>query len=440
MKKQATLLVFCFLLCLFAKAQALYFPPKTGNTWATVTPNSLGWNTPQISPLLQFLDTHNTKAFLVLKDGKIVIEHYFDTFTQDSLWYWASAGKTVTSFLVGVAQQEGALKITDLTSKYLGKGWTVAPRDKEDRITIWHQLTMTNGLDDNLPPTAAVPEPDNCLKPECLVYKADAGTRWAYHNAPYRLLEEVVPAATGIPWQQYTNQRLKQKIGMSTGFWFNAVFYSKPRDMARFGLLILNKGVWENEAILQDTAYFKQMVNTSQDLNRAYGYLWWLNGKGEYMLPSVQFKFRTDLIPSAPDDLVAALGKNDQKIYVVPSQQLVVIRMGNSAGEGKEALSSFDTQLWEYINRVTGTTTATTKATLVDNKIQVFPNPSCNVLSWQSATTVNRIQLYNAQGKLVKDFKNPSKRLIVEDLPKGHYVVRFWSEEGMQTVRWVKVE
>ena len=60
----------------------------------------------------------------MLKDGKIAIEKYFGTFTKDSLWYWASAGKTLTAFLVGQAQENGLLSISDSTSKYLGSGWT----------------------------------------------------------------------------------------------------------------------------------------------------------------------------------------------------------------------------------------------------------------------------------------------------------------------------
>ena len=55
----------------------------------------------------------------LLKDGKIVLEKYYDNFTMDSLWYWASAGKTVTSFMTGIAQQEGHLNISDTTSQYL---------------------------------------------------------------------------------------------------------------------------------------------------------------------------------------------------------------------------------------------------------------------------------------------------------------------------------
>ena len=139
------------LACFQLKANDLYFPPLAGNTWETLSPSTLGWDETKIQPLYDFMEQQNSKAFIVLKDGKIVLEKYFGNFTQDSIWYWASAGKTITSFLVGKAQEDGFLKITEPTSKYLGKGWTVCPTDKEDKITIRHQLTMTTGLDDGVP-------------------------------------------------------------------------------------------------------------------------------------------------------------------------------------------------------------------------------------------------------------------------------------------------
>ena len=64
------------------------------------------------------------------------------------------------------------------------------------------------------------------------------------------------------------------------------------------------------------------------------------------MLPSLQTVFPTAIIPNAPTDMYAALGKNDQKIYVVPSQQLVIIRMGNAADSSQFSVSGFDNELW----------------------------------------------------------------------------------------------
>ena len=139
---------------------------------------------------------------------------------------------------------------------------------------------------------------------------------------------------------------------LKTGY--NNVYYSNARSMARFGLLLLNKGKWNQTAILNDSTYFNTQVNSSQSLNLSYGYLTWLNGKASYMLPSVQLVFNGMLTPNAPADMFAALGKNDQKVYVVPSQKLVVIRMGESAGNAQLALSSFDNELWGKLKPIIG--------------------------------------------------------------------------------------
>jgi CubicO group peptidase (beta-lactamase class C family) len=185
----------------FILSQSFYSPPVNGSEWQTLSFNSLGWDSTKTDTLYKFLQANNTKAFLLLKNGKIVIEKYFDTFTRDSIWYWASAGKTLTSFLVGLAQQDGYLSINDSTSKYLGR-WTSAPLNKESLIKIKHQLSMTSGLNDN------VPDP-YCTLQSCLIYHSDAGTRWAYHNGPYTLLDSVIQKATGQNLNQYFINKLR---------------------------------------------------------------------------------------------------------------------------------------------------------------------------------------------------------------------------------------
>ena len=92
------------------------------------------------------------------------------------------------------------------------------------------------------------------------------------------------------------------------------------------------------------------MTNTSQAYNPAYGYLWWLNGKDYFLAPGLQFAFQGNLIPNAPPDMISALGKNDQKIYVVPSQRMVVIRTGESSYGVPLAISPFDDLLWGKID------------------------------------------------------------------------------------------
>ena len=331
--------------------ETMYFPPTSGSAWETKIPSSIGFTDASLNDLYTFLQSKKSKAFIILKNGRIVSEKYFGTFTADSLWYWASAGKTMTAMLVGIAQQEGLLNINNKTSQYLGTGWTSAPLSKENLITVKNQLTMTTGLDDGIPDS-------DCTLPACLVYKSDAGNRWSYHNAPYTLLDKVVENASGKTYNAYFQEKIRDRIGMN-GIWFkgadyNNVYYSNARSMARFGLLLLNKGKWDQTPILSDTSYLFQQVNSSQNLNPSYGYLTWLNGKASHMLPQTQIVFNGALTPNAPSDMFAALGKNDQKIYVVRSQQLVVIRMGESAGNVALASSSFDNELWGKLKPILG--------------------------------------------------------------------------------------
>jgi CubicO group peptidase (beta-lactamase class C family) len=321
--------------------ETLYFPPLSDTTWETKSIESLGWKSSAVQPLLDYLALKHSKGFIILVNGRIVMENYFNGHDANANWYWASAGKTLTSTITGIAQQENLINLNNKVSQYIGTGWTSAPIAKENLITCKNLLTMTSGLDDTT----------DDVSPSALTYIADAGTRWAYHNA-YVKLQDVIAQASGQTWNSYFNTKLRDKIGMN-GTWFtsgnNTVYSSTTRSMARFGLLMLNKGKWENNVILNET-YFNEATNTSQNINLGYGYLWWLNGKTNYHLPQSQATFQGSIIPTAPNDMFMALGKNDQKIYVVPSKKMVVIRMGDAADNINLALSDFDEILWTKIS------------------------------------------------------------------------------------------
>lgn len=415
-------------------SQNLYFPPLTGNAWETLSPDSLGWCDDKIQELYDLLETNNTKAFIVLKDGKIVLEKYFGTFKQDSVWYWASAGKSMTACLVGIAQQEGLLDIYDKTSDYLGTGWTAEPTDKEDLITIRHQLTMTTGLDDDVPE-------NYCTLDTCLIYKADAGTRWAYHNAPYTLLDQVIETASGQNFNQFFNQKITQKTGI-TGFWvpvdYNNVLWSKARSMARFGLLIQNNGFWNNTAVLTDPNYVYQMVSSSQDINPSYGYLWWLNGKASYKLPTLQVDFPGPLFPAAPDDMISALGKNGQYINVVPSQGLVMVRMGNAPGTGAEVPVAFNQDIWVKMNELACEPSAVVDAEIEVEALQIMPNPSDGIVRIISPDSGKdfTIEVFDAVGNRVFSSKN-NLNLNMQSLGSGLYFAKLEQEGKVCAGRFI---
>ena len=390
-----------FMLFLFAASVSAqsYFPPNNSSEWDTLSPSNFDWCPDKIDSLYGFLDEANSKSFILLKDGKIVLEQYFDEHTDSSYWYWASAGKTLSSFLLGIAQEEGFLNINDTTSDYLGSGWTYSSPEEEEKITIWNQLTMTSGLDDG------VSNPF-CTDDSCLIYLAEPETRWAYHNAPYTLLRPVLENATGQGINIYANQRLLNPIGMDGIFsyvGYDNVFSSTTRSMARFGLLIQNNGEWDGTQILSDENYFSQMVNSSQALNESYGYLWWLNGKSSFMLPGTQFVFDGSLFPNAPNDVIAALGKNGQIINVVPSENMVWIRMG-SATSTELVETNLNIGIWNYINDLSCVSTVESFSNTYSKKLIKI----VDVFGRETSELKNTPLFYLYEGGLVE------KKIIIE--------------------------
>lgn len=431
MKKILFLTIIFFFSNTKLRSQNLYFPPVDSNaTWETTDPATLNWCPERINDLYTFLEQENTKGFIILKDGKIVLEHYFGTFTAQSYWYWASAGKTLTSFLIGKAQEENLLSINNKTATYLGTGWTNCTLAQEDNITVKNQLTMTSGLNDGV-------ADNHCTTNTCLNYLADSGTRWAYHNAPYTLLESVLENATGQTLNNYTQSKLKTPTGMN-GFWttidFDNVYYSNVRSMARFGLLIQGNGSWNNTPLINDTAYFNAMLNTSQNLNKSYGYLWWLNGKSSFMVPTSQFVFPGSYAPDAPADMFAGIGKNGQIVSIAPSSGLVMIRMGD-APNSSEVPFILCNQIWQYINNFDCNLST---AANTFKKIAIYPNPADNTIHIGNISNEDyEVKIMTILGKTVLQ-KNNQNAIDISGLSKGIYFTIVKQGAQIQTQKLIK--
>lgn len=404
----------------------VYFPPLIGDSWQTIDPSSLGWCQDSINKMYQWLEETDSKAFIVLKDGKIVLQKYFGTFTADSLHVWNSSGKTLTAFLVGIAQKKGYLSIDDKTSHYLGNGWSSLTTSQENMITIKTQLSMTTGLDDGVPDIF-------CTLPNCLVYKASPGTRWAYHNAPYTLLDSVLQIATGQTVNGFMNQYVKLLTGISGVFiknGYNHIFVSNAKSMARFGLLLSQNGVWNGNPILQDSSYFQDMITSSQTLNKSYGYLTWLNSGNSFMIPQSQVVFPGRLCPNAPADMYAAEGKNAQIINVVPSSGIVLVRMGKSMGNSLVGTLYNDT-IWQYMNHLS--CSLKIKDLSANMNYKISPNPFQSNFSIQSLIGDEEIKIYNSLGQTI-NFNRSGNLFSFNKLERGLYFLKI--TRGDRTVSY----
>ncbi len=335
-------------------ASPAYFPPSHADEWQTLKPEALGWEARRIADLLSYVEEKNSTGFVILSGGRILVEQYWLGAGTHSGRDVASVQKSVTSLLFGIAQESGLLRLDDSVSMRLGAGWSNAPEPVESQITLRHLLTMTSGLD------------------AALASEAEPGTVWFYNTPAYHLLKAAIAAASAGSFGDFSAERLFAAIGLRDSSWQDRPNMSGPqgararvdgelprpwtglmtstRDMARLGLLVLCGGTWDGREIIRDKQYLSAATATSQALNPSYGYLWWLNGKDGYVLPGRGRAGRGPMVPSAPSDLVCALGAGDQKIYVSRSLDLVVARQGGPSGQTRdEALSSFDADVWERI-------------------------------------------------------------------------------------------
>ncbi|MDE0735874.1 MAG: serine hydrolase, partial [Pirellulaceae bacterium] len=186
-----------------AAEQMLYFPPVTG-AWEQVDPAQAGWNVDRLKDAIKYAGEQKSSGVVILYRGRILLEKYWpldppakDANGRPNRYYHlrvgknaqgraiedvASAQKSVSAMLVGIAQHKGLLEIEDPVHKHLGKGWSKAPAKAEAKITIRHLITMTSGL------TTA------------LEYEVPAGKKWMYNtNAYSRSLMCVAKAAKMKP-------------------------------------------------------------------------------------------------------------------------------------------------------------------------------------------------------------------------------------------------
>ncbi len=313
-----------------------YWPTAAADGWETVTPEAAGWDRAKLEEALSFAEASASTAFIVLVDGRILAERYWQGWDVHSHAQIFSAAKSFTSILIGIAQERGLLRITDAVTAHLGAGWSKAPAALEATITIEHLLTMTSGLDDDLAELGA------------------PGQKWYYSTGAYLELGYVLEKVTGDR-DAFTRDVLFSKIGTQDSAWMpggaglGQTIDASARDMARFGLMALRGGRWATGDVIGDKAYLAAATSTATSLNLAYGRLFWLNGKASYVEPPEK-PGQGSLIPAAPADLFAALGKADKKIYVVPSRHWVVVRHGESAGpRASLASSTFDNELWQKL-------------------------------------------------------------------------------------------
>ncbi len=276
-----------------------------------------------------------TRAVIVVYDGQIVAERYATGIGPEQRLPGWSMTKSVLHALYGIAVLQGRLSVTDKVPVPL---WQ-KPDDPRSAITIDMMLRMSSGLAFNefgkLPPSDLVrmlfvsPDAAAYAAREPLAHPVD--TVWAYASGTSNVLSWVLRQTYGddayyaLPYQE-----LFSRIGMrsaiieadASGTFVGSSFgFATARDFARFGLLYMNDGVWRGTRILPEGWTTYARTPTLTDPERQYGAHWWLPD------PKDRARAAARGVP-LPEDTFNASGFEGQKIVVIPSRKLVLVRLG----------------------------------------------------------------------------------------------------------------
>jgi CubicO group peptidase (beta-lactamase class C family) len=275
----------------------------------------------------------NTRAVVVAHRGELIAERYGDGFGPDTRLLGWSMGKSMANAMAGRAVHQGLIDPAD--DDLRPRLW--ADDDPRSTITVEHLLAMTDGL-----AFEEVYDPDTdatrmLFRPgDTGTYAAqqplvdEPGTVWSYSSGTTNILCDVLQDAAAMG-PEMAGELLFEPLGMrsavleadeSGGLICSSFAYATARDWARFGQLFLDDGVWDGRRLLAEGWVETSTRPVPEATEVPYGYQWWLN-EG----PSGDLR-----MPTVPADAYWASGNEGQQVVVVPSEDLVVVRLGFSGG------------------------------------------------------------------------------------------------------------
>lgn len=317
--------------------------------WQPGDPMDHGFDPAGLAGMAALAESSDSNCLVVTQGGALIGEWYWNGFDaakkQDNVY---SVTKSVTSALVGIAADEALLDIEAPT------GFAEWAGSESEAVTIRNLISNNSGREwsFNSDYIAMGVAPDQTQFALDLGQDKPVGTFWEYNNAAIQTLERALKTATSGPLEDYAQSRLFDAIHMSASMGKdgegNALTYqgvsASCRDLARFGYLYLRGGTWAEGVQVVPAEWVSETITPSTDFNSAYGYMWWLNRPGHWILPSVPLRTEGDgkLIPAAPDEVFAAIGAFGQFVVVDPTTDSVWVRLGpidlgDASGFGKLA-------------------------------------------------------------------------------------------------------
>lgn len=278
----------------------------------------------------------------VVQDGQLVHEGYWNGGGRDVQVRTYSITKSLTSILVAMAADDGALALDDPASEQVDE-WRVGPSTD---VTVRDLLAQVSGREwsESIDRQLIRGVTDQTGYAVGLGQARDPG-EWVYDNAGPQVLERVLAESITEDGDvvDLARRRLLDPLGMDDTTWprdgaGQATTYSGVtstcRDLARVGHLMASDGQWDGDQLLS-TALVEETTSAATEANAAYGLLWWTNEAGRVVEARRQAGFDADiapyegrLAPNVPADAFWAFGYGNQYVAVVPSENLVAVRLG----------------------------------------------------------------------------------------------------------------
>jgi CubicO group peptidase (beta-lactamase class C family) len=319
--------------------------PSAGKLFGSLNAAQLGFDQARLDAAIQFGEQLPSTSIRVYRHGCLAGKSALDPATVYVPQVLFSASKTVLSLAVGRAVTLGYLKLDDPIGQYLPQADAA-----HGAITVRQLLTQTSGLQLVLADEVAALTADPVQYTLALPSWYAPGTEFMYAQNTLTLLSHVVERATGQDFQAFTQQELMNRVGIARDHWVwlrdrsgNTFAWGgllmRPDDEARLGHLMLNRGKWGSDQVI-NPSYMNQ-ATTGTQANPGHGFLLWLNAGDQFKAASIGRPLQVEhpVLPGTPRDTYAALGAMGQVTVVVPSRDLVFVRNGPGGAdtvEGKD--------------------------------------------------------------------------------------------------------
>ena len=293
------------------------------------------------------MEIYEPVSFLVIKDGKIIFEKYWEEYGTETLSNSFSMSKSIVGLLVGAAIDDGYIKsIKQPVSDFIPEFRNEKNRD----LKIKDVLTMSSGLNWNESYASLFSTTTNAYYGNNineLIYKLEVtekpGVSFNYLSGNTQLLAMLVEAATNRKISEYVSEKFWKPMGaINDALWClddengmekaYCCFNSNARDFARWGQLILNNGTWNGDTLIspdyiQASIHAADLTDETGNKINYYGYQWWIHDANGWKVPYMR-------------------GILGQYVFVIPEENAVVVRLGHKRSDEKKNHHPIDSYLY----------------------------------------------------------------------------------------------